>query len=113
MPSLSRAAARPAFTHGLQSGDVAHDGAVVWTRADRPAYMRVEWATTESFADPRALPRLGLTEATDFTGKMTLRGLPSDQDIFWRVTLEDPMETGAVSEPLVGASAPPPPPPAT
>ena len=36
MPYLSRAADRPAVTHGVQSGDVSADGGVVWARADRP-----------------------------------------------------------------------------
>ncbi|MBY0395991.1 MAG: alkaline phosphatase, partial [Thermoleophilia bacterium] len=49
-PGLSRAADRPVLTHGLQSGDVGTDSAVVWARSDRPARAIVEWATTESFA---------------------------------------------------------------
>jgi len=36
MPYLSRAADRPAMTHGVQSGDVGGDGGVIWSRADRP-----------------------------------------------------------------------------
>jgi len=35
-PYLSRAADRPVITHGIQSGDVTNDSAVVWARADRP-----------------------------------------------------------------------------
>jgi alkaline phosphatase D len=35
-PYLSRAADRPAVTHGVQSGDVGADGGVIWSRADRP-----------------------------------------------------------------------------
>ncbi|MEO0359793.1 MAG: alkaline phosphatase, partial [Pseudomonadota bacterium] len=44
-PGLSRAASRPTITHGVQTGDVAHDGAVIWARADRPSNMLVEWST--------------------------------------------------------------------
>ena len=50
-PYLSRAADRPVITHGVQSGDVSIDSGVVWARADRPARMIVEAATTESFND--------------------------------------------------------------
>lgn len=32
LPSLSRAQSRPVQTHGIMSGDVAHDGAVIWGR---------------------------------------------------------------------------------
>src|SRR5471030_875697 len=48
-PYLSRAADRPVITHGIQSGDVSADAAMVWARADRPSRMQVEIATTDSF----------------------------------------------------------------
>ena len=102
MPGISRAASRPVLTHGLQSGDVAHDGAVVWARADRESRMMVEWSTTEGFANPVAVPHLPMTEATDFTGKMVLEGLPSDQDIFYRVKLADLADVNTESEAAVG-----------
>jgi alkaline phosphatase D len=54
---------------------------VIWTRADRPAAMHVEWSTTESFANAHKLRPLMMTQATDHAGKLTLAGLPSDQDI--------------------------------
>src|SRR4029079_7225066 len=34
-PAISRAADRPLVTHGVQSGDVSFDRAVVWPRTDR------------------------------------------------------------------------------
>src|SRR5262249_62435410 len=48
-PYLSRAADRPVITHGIQSGDVSLDSAVIWARADRPARMLAEVATSDSF----------------------------------------------------------------
>src|SRR5262245_18214963 len=48
-PYLSRAAERPLVTHGVQSGDVSSDSAMIWARADRPARMLVEVATSDSF----------------------------------------------------------------
>ena len=53
-PSLSRAADRPVITHGIQSGDVSIDSGIVWARADRPARMLVEVATTDSFKTVRS-----------------------------------------------------------
>ncbi|MGB3555080.1 MAG: alkaline phosphatase D family protein [Jannaschia sp.] len=102
MPSFVRAAGRPALTHGVQTGDVAHDGAILWARADREARMAVEWATTEGFADPRRVQPLDLGEASDMSGKMALSGLPSDQEIFYRVTMADLSDLNAVSEPVTG-----------
>src|SRR5499433_1127337 len=66
-PALSRAADRPVITHGVQSGDVSLDSAIVWARADRPARMLAEVATTDSFKNiHRALFVDALPEA-DFT----------------------------------------------
>lgn len=101
MPGLIRAQTRPVLTHGIQSGDVAHDGAVIWGRADRDAEMLVEWSTSDSFRDARSVPGLPVGAPTDNTGKMVLTGLPSDQDIFYKVTFAD-LSDGTRSEPLVG-----------
>lgn len=101
MPGLVRAAARPIITHGVQSGDVAHDGAVIWGRADREAEMWVEWSTSDSFRDAHLMPRLPVGAPTDNTGKMALTGLPSDQEIFYRVTMAD-LSDGTKSEPVTG-----------
>ena len=77
MPYLSRAADRPQITHGVQSGDVGADGGVVWARADRPSQMMVEVATTESFANAKALPPIAALPESDFTAKMLLENLPA------------------------------------
>ncbi|KMK68774.1 alkaline phosphatase [Puniceibacterium sp. IMCC21224] len=101
VPSLSRAQSRPMITHGVMSGDVAHDGAMIWGRADREAKMLVEWATTENMSDARAVPGLAVGTPTDYTGKLALTGLPSDQDIFYRVTMSD-LADNTLSDPVMG-----------
>ena len=101
-PYLSRAADRPRITSGLASGDVSTNSAVVWARADRPARMRVECSTVESFktiigvASSEALPE------SDFTSKVLLDGLPPGQDIFYRVRFEDFGEAGISGEMQIG-----------
>ena len=102
MPYLSRAADRPLITHGVQSGDVGADGGVVWARADRPSQMMVEVATTESFANARALPPIAALPESDFTAKMLLENLPAGQDIFYRVRFRDLSHIDIQSEPVVG-----------
>ena len=89
MPYLSRAADRPAISHGVQSGDVSSDSGVVWGRADRPAQMLVEVATTESFKDARALPPIAALPEGDFTAKVLLENLPAGQEIFYRIKFRD------------------------
>ncbi|MBU0643049.1 MAG: PhoD-like phosphatase N-terminal domain-containing protein, partial [Alphaproteobacteria bacterium] len=102
MPGLSRAATRPLITHGVQSGDVAHDGAMIWARADRESKMMVEWSTTDTFANATRVQPLSVGDTSDFTGKMLLEGLPSDQDIFYRVAMADLSDTNSVSEAVTG-----------
>src|SRR6266851_9650872 len=101
-PYLSRAADRPRIASGLASGDVSTDSAVVWARADRPARMRVECSSVESFetiiraASSHALPE------SDFTSKLLLDGLPPGQDIFYRVRFEDLALSGISGETQIG-----------
>lgn len=102
MPAISRAQSRPLITHGVQSGDIAHDGAILWARADREARMLVEWATTDSFADARQVPALDLGTPTDLSGKLALTGLPSDQQIFYRVRMLDLADNHSASETVTG-----------
>ncbi len=102
MPYLSRAADRPIVTSGVQSGDVGADGGVVWARADRPSQMLVEVATSDSFANARALPPIAALPESDFTAKMLLENLPAGQEIFYRVRFRDLAHIGIESEPVVG-----------
>jgi alkaline phosphatase D len=95
-PYLSRAADRPGIGCGIQSGDVSAESAVIWARADRPARMQVECSTVESF---RTILRTGSADAlpdSDFTAKLVLDGLPSGQDIFYRVRFES-IDTRGIS----------------
>src|SRR6201999_4072282 len=102
MPYLSRAADRPAVSHGVQSGDVGPDGGVVWARADRPSQMLVEVSTTESFREARALPPVAALPESDFTAKMLLENLPAGQDIFYRVKFRDFSHPDISSEAVTG-----------
>ena len=101
-PSISRAADRPVISHGLQSGDITGSSGMVWARADRPARMLVEWSTTESFANPNRVQPLDLIDASDFAGKLPLPGLPSDQDIFYKVQMVDLADFTTRGEAMVG-----------
>lgn len=101
-PHISRAAARPVITHGIQSGDVGADRALLWSRADRPSNAIFEWSTSESFKDARALPKLAALPDSDFTVKLLATDLPANQDIFYRVKFQDLADPTVESEPLTG-----------
>jgi alkaline phosphatase D len=74
MPAISRAADRPLLTHGLQSGDVSGDGAVLWARADRPSRALFEVATTDSFRNIAQTVWVDVLPESDFTTKVAVSG---------------------------------------
>jgi alkaline phosphatase D len=101
-PMLSRAAGRPEITHGVQSGDVSLDSAVVWARADRPSRALIEWSTTESFRDVRHAAYVDVLPETDFAAKVLVEGLPAGQDIFYRFQLQDLSSPAVLGEAVTG-----------
>jgi len=102
MPSLSRAADRPVLTHGLQSGDVSPTSGVVWARADRSARVHIDVATTESFANVLQKVWIDALPESDFTAKVALERLPSGQDIFYRIVLQNHADPTVLADPVVG-----------
>ena len=102
LPSYSRANARPIFNHGVQSGDVDTSSGMIWTRADRPAKINFEVSTTESFSNAVKASPMDAMPQNDMAVKRLLKGLPSDQDIFYRITATDLGDHNAVSEPIIG-----------
>ena len=99
---ITRDGARPQMAHGIQSGDPKADGAVIWTRSDRPARLWLEWATTASFNNATRVRGPYLIEDSDFTGRVDLTGLPAGQEIFYRVVLQDLHNERVLSEAVAG-----------
>jgi len=99
---VTREAMRPQMAHGIQSGDPRADGAVIWTRSDRPARLWLEWSTTASFAQATKVRGPHLLEDSDYTGRVDLTGLPAGQEIFYRVVLQDLHNERVMSEALNG-----------
>jgi len=99
---ITRDAMRPKMAHGLQSGDPKSDGALIWTRSDRPSRLWVEWATTPSFTNATRVRGPYLMEDSDFTGRIDLANLPAGQEIFYRVVLQDLHNERVLSEAMPG-----------
>lgn len=93
---------RPLLPSGIQSGDVTSSRGIVWSRADRPARMFVEWATNSSFRDARSIRGPAALDVRAFTAAVDLRDLPPGEEIFYRVRFESLESPGAFSEPLTG-----------
>ena len=100
--AITRDTMRPQMAYGVQTGDPKADGAIVWTRSDRPARMWVEWATTASFSNATRVRGPHMLEDTDFTGRIDLAGLPAGQEIFYRAVLQDLHNERVLSEALPG-----------
>jgi alkaline phosphatase D len=99
-PAFARSG-RPALTHGVQLGDPRTDGAVVWTRADRPSRMFVEISRDPTFRRSTRIRGPLLTPRSDGTGEVRLTGLPAGQEVHYRVTAQD-LDGRADSQALVG-----------
>jgi alkaline phosphatase D len=95
-------AMRPKIPSGVMSGDVTADRAIVWAKTDRSARMVVEYSTTESFKDAKRVVGPAALEDSDFTARVDLRGLPSDQQIFYRVVFQDLQDVNTWSAPVTG-----------
>jgi alkaline phosphatase D len=99
---------RPQMKEGIASGDVTDGRGVVWSRTDRPARMLVEYSTTDKFENAWRRTGPAALESTDFTTRIVLTDLPSNQRIFYRVTFQDLADLRAFSVPLVGSFQTPP-----
>lgn len=98
---------RPSMPQGVASGDAGVGRAIVWSRADRPARMFVEYATTERFDNVRRVPGPAALESSDFTARVALTGLPPGQRIFYRVLFQDLSDLRRWSLPATGSFATP------
>ena len=99
-PALVRAD-RPVITHGVQSGDVLGERAIVWSRADRPARMWVDLATSER-GERRVVRGPVVDASSNFTGKVDVEGLRPGQRHSYRVWFTDLDDPAVKSEPAMG-----------
>ncbi|OAI19402.1 alkaline phosphatase [Methylomonas koyamae] len=79
----------PQIEQGIQIGDLAPGRAIIWSRADRPARMFVEYAYNPSFADSVLIRGPYAMAESDFTARQDLTGLDDGKDVYVRVWFED------------------------
>ena len=61
------------FTHGIASGDVTHNSAVLWTRVDQKAKLTIEVSTNPAFPKKGTLKEtVSATADNDFTAKVVV-----------------------------------------
>lgn len=95
-------AARPQMQYGIQIGDVTNDQSLIWSRADRPSRMRVEYSYHENFYQSWTVRGPYALEKNDYTARIDLNNLVPDRDVFVRVSFEDLSNDKIVSEPVSG-----------
>ncbi len=93
---------RPKIPYGVMSGDVSGNSVAIWSRADRASRMVVEYALDPNFSRANRVMGKVVQATSDFTGRLTLSGLPTDRPIFYRVQFQDLENRKAVSEPVLG-----------
>ena len=96
------AAEAPMMEQGIQFGDLALGRAIVWSRADRPARMMVEYALNEQFENSKVIRGPYALEASDFTARQDLTDLPDGKDVYVKVWFEDLTNARSKSEPVTG-----------
>jgi len=100
--AVASSSERPSTAWGLQVGDVLADRAIVWSRTDRPARMLVEWSCDPRFRRSEKVRGPYAIDVTDFTARQDLTDLPSDSEVFVRVTFEGLDASRVRSEPVTG-----------
>lgn len=99
LPAWARTLGRGTFTHGVASGDPTPEAVVLWTRfAPRSgARARIAWEIAESDSFARVVRRgsLETSAASDYCGKVDVRGLAPGRTYFYRFLSGDgPSVTG-------------------
>ncbi|MBD9359025.1 alkaline phosphatase D family protein [Methylomonas fluvii] len=92
----------PQMEQGIQIGDLAPGRAIVWSRADRPARMMVEYAYNPQFKDAISVRGPYALAETDFTARQDLTGLVDGKDVYVKVWFEDLTNARGKSAPVVG-----------
>ena len=86
----------PVITHGIASGDITNESAVVWSRSNREALMHVEYDTNLNFSQPQSINSATLTnQTTDYTAYVKLEGLSPDTLYYYRVWFSIPPSSQA------------------
>lgn len=95
-------AARPVAAQGLQLGDPQGGSMLVWSRADRPSRMIVEYSLDEAFKKATRIVGPYALEGSDFTARQDLTNLPGGREVFVRVSFQSLNNDRAISEPVTG-----------
>ena len=94
---------RPLMEQGIQFGDMALGRTMLWSRADRPARLQVEYALDPGFG--KSVRRVGphALDTTDYTARIDLTGLPAERTVYVRAWFESLTNKRASSASVAGS----------
>ncbi len=95
-------ASEPVMAQGIQIGDVMQGRAIIWSRADQPSRMMVEYAFNPEFTNAITVRGPYAMEDTDYTVRQDLVDLPDGKDVYVKVWFEDLTNARSKSEPVTG-----------
>ncbi len=104
VPAFAAAdAGKPQMEQGIQIGDLTPGRAIVWSRADRPARMMIEYAFNERFEDSRLIRGPFALATSDYTVRQDLIDLPNGADVYVKVWFEDLTNAKSKSDAVIGS----------
>ncbi len=101
-PAISAAPSRPRLDTGVASGDVSADGAIIWTRSDRPSRLWVEVSASQDFRDAKRYQGGPAVADLDFNAHAMISGLEPGRDWYYRVSCESLDSPGVFGNSLSG-----------
>lgn len=72
-------------TDGIASGDVTDHSAVIWSRANKEAQIRIQYDTSPFFSHPKTAGVIATNKTTDFTGHVKIDRLKPNTAYYYKV----------------------------
>src|ERR671919_178877 len=86
------------ITHGVASGDVTDDSAIIWARANNNSQMHVMYDTDPGYKNSTIVNAASTVNVTtDYTSMARLQHLEPNTLYYYRVWFSDPQNTTMVS----------------
>jgi alkaline phosphatase D len=93
---------RPQAQWGACVGEVSQHQAILWSKSDIPAQLKVIWSLDPDFKKYQSLALAQALPAHDCTARVAFQGLPAGKRIYYRAHFENINQLGARSLPFFG-----------
>jgi alkaline phosphatase D len=91
------------ITHGIASGDVTDQSAIIWARANKDSRMNLMYDTDPGFKNPSFVNTTDIANSTtDYTSMMRLQDLEPGTVYYYNVWFSDPNNITIISNPEYG-----------